>query len=108
MMSVEIDLKENTLTEKKVMQIDSDFQAHRAEVLAAEAQAAIRGGHTAFRFVVAPGFLPSIGWLDRLRMLLEPLVREKHPVEITCSRMQRQSMRQAGMNLVADIEVSAS
>jgi hypothetical protein len=108
MMSVEIDLKENTLTEKKVMQIDSDFSPHRSEVLAAEAQAAIRGGHTAFRFVVAPGFLPSIGWLDRLRILLEPLVREKHPVEITCSHMQRQSMRQAGLNLVADIEVSAS
>jgi len=97
-----------SLISSKTFRVDSDLAPHTAEVLAAEAQAAIRGGHMAFRFVVAPGFLPSIGWLDRLRTLLEPLVREKHPVEITCSRMQRQSMRQAGMNLMADIEVSAS
>jgi hypothetical protein len=107
MMSVEIDLKVNTLTEKKVMQIDSDFSAHRSEVLAAETQAAIRGGQAGFRFVVASGFFPTIGWLERLVAVIAPLVREKQTVEITCSPAQVESLHRAGIHLIADLTVSA-
>jgi hypothetical protein len=106
-MSLKIALMENNATGTKIILIDSDFSPHRSEVLAAEAQAAIRGGHTAFRFVLAPGFLPSIGWLDRLVAVIAPLVREKQPVEITCSPAQVESLHRAGIHLIADLTVSA-
>jgi hypothetical protein len=91
----------------KLFSIDSDFSAHRSEVLAADTQAAIRGGEADFRFVVTPGFLPTIGWLDRLVVVIAPLAREKHPVEIACSAAQGISLRRAGIHLIADMVVSA-
>jgi hypothetical protein len=91
----------------KFFSIDSDFSAHRAEVLATETQAAIRGGQAGFRFVVASGFFPTIGCLDRLVAVIAPLVREKQPVEIVCSAGQAHSLRRAGIHLIADMVVSA-
>jgi hypothetical protein len=89
----------------KLFSIDSDFSAHRSEVLAAEAQAAILGGQASFQFVVASGFFPTIGWLDRFVAVIAPLVREKHPVEILCSAAQGSSLRRAGIHLIADMVV---
>lgn len=73
------------------------------EVLANEANLALRGGAARFVFRLAPGFLPTIGWLGRFARLLAPLVEKKQPVEIKAAPEQIRSLRKAGLGLVADL-----
>jgi hypothetical protein len=95
-----------SLISSKTFRVDSDLAPHTAEVLSAEARGALRAGNTAFRFAVDPSFLPTIGWLDRFRTILEPIVHEKKPVEIVYSPSHIESMRRAGIHLIADMVVS--
>lgn len=98
---------EPTSIASKAFRLDSDLAPHTADVLAAEARGALREGGNTFRFAIEEGFLPTINWLERFRAVLEPIVREKHPVEISCSPAQVESLRRAGVHLIADIAVSA-
>jgi hypothetical protein len=47
------------------------------EVVSNEAKLALRGGAAHFVFRLAPGFLPTIGWLGRFAELLPALLESK-------------------------------
>jgi hypothetical protein len=73
------------------------------EVVANEANLALRDGAEHFVFRLAPGFLPTIGWLGRFAQLLPVLLEKKQPIEIKASPQQLHSLHIAGMGLVADL-----
>ena len=83
--------------------VSSNFSAHDAEVLTADLKAALRDQSTGFRFVLQSGFLPTIGWFNRLLGVLKPAVGDKHHVEIACSSHQAIALHHAGFHLIADI-----
>lgn len=73
------------------------------EVVSNEVKLALRGGAAHFVFRLAPGFLPTIGWLGRFAELLPALLESKRTVEIKASPAQLRSLRKAGLGLVADL-----
>ena len=83
--------------------VSSNFSAHDAEVLAADLKAALRDESAGFRFVLQSGFLPTIGWFNRLLGVLKSVVGDKHHVEIACTAQQSNALHQAGFHLIADI-----
>ena len=83
--------------------IDSKLAPHDAEVLAADLKAALREETAGFRFVLQSGFLPTIGWFNRLLGVLKPVIGDKNHVEIACSGQQSSALHQAGFHLIADI-----
>jgi len=83
--------------------IDSKLSPHDVEVLSADLKSATRDGAYSFRFILQTGFLPTIGWLNRLSGLLKPLVIDKHHVEVSCASAQMPTLRQFGIHLIADI-----
>jgi hypothetical protein len=73
------------------------------EVVSNEAKLALRGGAAHFVFRLAPGFLPTIGWLGRFAELLPALLESKRTVEIKASPGQLRSLGKACLGLVADL-----
>ena len=73
------------------------------EVIDAEIHAALQGGADRFQFRLAPDFLPSITWLERVRLVLSPIVEKKLAVEILCYSSQKKSLLAAGFHLIADV-----
>ena len=83
--------------------IDSKLAPHDAEVLAADLKAALREETAGFRFVLQSGFLPTIGWFNRMLGVLKAVIGDKHHVEVACSAEQTISLNQFGFHLIADI-----
>ena len=83
--------------------LNGELTARDAEVVAAEVLAGQREGAQGFRFRLEDGFLPTLGWLERLGGVLKPIVEKKIPVGLSCQKNQVKSLRSAGLHLIADI-----
>ncbi len=83
--------------------LNRELTARDAEVVSAEVLAGQREGAPGFRFRLEKEFLPTLGWLERLGGVLKPVVEKKLPIEILCQRNQVNSLRSAGLHLIADI-----
>lgn len=83
--------------------LNRELTARDAEVVSAEVLAGQREDAREFRFRLEKGFLPTLGWLERLRGVLKPVVEKKLPIEISCQMNQVNSLRSAGLHLIADI-----
>jgi hypothetical protein len=88
--------------------LSSVLSPREAEVLADQVSALQTQGTSRFRFLLQKGFLPTIGWLERLRGLLLPLVEKKESVEIVIQPEQKKSLYGAGFHLISDITISNS
>lgn len=83
--------------------LNRELTARDAEVVSAEVLAGQREGAAGFRFILEKGFLPTLGWLERLGGVLRPVVEKKLPIEFFCQKNQVNSLRSAGLHLIADI-----
>jgi hypothetical protein len=83
--------------------ISATLSAHEAEVLSDQVMLCVGEGGGRFQFRLAPEFLPSITWLERVRLVLSPIVEKKLAVEILCYSSQKKSLFTAGFHLIADV-----
>ncbi|MFM8981596.1 MAG: hypothetical protein ACKOLA_01580 [Spartobacteria bacterium] len=83
--------------------LNGQLTARDAEVVSAEVLAGQREGAQGFRFRLEKGFLPTLGWIERLGGVLKPVVEKKLPVGLSCQKNQVKSLRSAGLHLIADI-----
>lgn len=88
--------------------LSSVLSAREAEVLAEKVSNFQAQGTSQFRFLLEKGFLPTIGWLERLRGLILPLVEKKQSVEIVIQPEQKKSLYAAGFQLISDITITKS
>jgi hypothetical protein len=86
--------------------IPSSLSAREAEILADQVTLYLAEGCSHFRFSFENGFLPTIGWSERLRGILAPIVAQKKTVEMVANSEQRKSLRQCGFHLIGDLEDS--
>jgi len=85
--------------------LNRELTARDAEVVSAEVLAGQREGVQGFSFKLEKGFLPTLGWLGRLLVLLKPVIQKKQPVGISCHRNQVCSLHVVGIDLIACIKV---
>lgn len=83
--------------------LNGQLTARDAEVVSAEVLAGQREGAQGFRFRLQNGFLPTLGWLERLAGVLKPVVQKNLPIQLSCQKNQVNSLRSAGLHLIADI-----
>jgi hypothetical protein len=83
--------------------IPCKLSAREAELLSTQVLLSVEEGQSVFRFRLAPDFLPSITWLERVRLVLSPIVEKKLAVEILCYSSQKKSLLAAGFHLIADV-----
>jgi hypothetical protein len=83
--------------------ISATLSAHEAEVLSDQVMLCVGEGGDRFQFRLTPEFLPSITWLERVRLVLSPIVEKKLAVEILCYSSQKKSLLAAGFHLIADV-----
>ena len=83
--------------------ISVTLSAHEAEVLSDQVMLCVGEGGAYFQFRLAPDFLPSITWLERVRLVLSPIVEKKLAVEILCYSSQKKSLLAVGFHLIADV-----
>lgn len=82
------------------------LSAREAEIFADEVELGLAQGCSHFRFLLENGFLPTLGWIERFRGLLTPIVTQKKTVEMVANSGQIQSLRQSGFHLIGDITES--
>jgi hypothetical protein len=92
----------------KEFEIPPMLSARETEVLYDQVMLSVEEGLSSFRFKLAPNFLPSIAWLDHLRVILSHLVKKKSAVEIVCYASQQKSLVHAGFHLIADLVVAGT
>lgn len=90
----------------KNLTIPSSLTAREAEIFADQVTVYLAEGCSHFRFLLEIGFLPTLGWMERLRGLLSPIVAQKKTVEMVASSEQKKSLRQCGFHLIGDLEDS--
>lgn len=83
--------------------LNGKLTARDAEVVSAEILAGLREGATGFRFKLENGFLPTLGWIERLGGVLKQIVGKKLPVGLSCQKNQVKSLQSSGLHLIADI-----
>jgi len=83
--------------------LNGQLTARDAEVVTSEVLVGQREGVQGFRFRLEKGFLPTLGWIERLGGVLQPIVEKKQPVRFSCQKNQVKSLRSAGLHLIADI-----
>lgn len=90
----------------KNLTIPSSLSAREAEILADQVTLYLAEGCSHFRFLLQIGFLPTLGWMERFRELLTPIVAQKKTVEMVANSEQKKSLRQCGFHLIGDLEDS--
>ncbi len=80
-----------------------ELTARDAEVVSAEVLAGQREGAQGFSFKLEKGFLPTLGWIERLGGVLKPIVEKILPIQLLCQKNQVKSLQSAGLHLIADI-----
>jgi hypothetical protein len=88
----------------KNLTIPSSLSAREAEILADQVTLYLTEGCSHFQFLLEIGFHPTLGWMERFRGLLTPIVAQKKTVEMVASSEQRKSLRQCGFHLIGDLE----
>ena len=83
--------------------LNRELTARDAEVVSAEVLAGQREGVQGFSFKLEKGFLPTLGWIERLGGVLKPIVEKKLPIQLLCHKNQVKSLQSAGLHLIADI-----
>ena len=79
-----------------------ELTARDAEMVSAEVLDGQREEAPGFRFRLEKGFLPTLGWIERLGGVLKQIVEKKLPIELLCQKNQVKSLRSAGLHLIAD------
>ena len=87
--------------------IPSSLTAREAEILTDQVALYLLEGCSHFRFLLEIGFLPTLGWMERFRGLLTPIVAQKKTVEMVATSEQRKSLRQCGFHLIGDLDDSS-
>ena len=87
----------------KDIYLSAEFTARDAEVVSAEVLPGQREGGASFRFILEKGFLPTLGWIERLSGVLKQIVEKKLPIQLLCQKNQVKSLQSAGLHLIADI-----
>lgn len=83
--------------------VPSSLSARDAEVISDQIQRGLGEGREFFKFTLQTDFLPTIGWLERFRGLLAPIVEQKKTIEMLADCEQRKSLRRSGFHLIGDI-----